>query len=331
MEQSEKNTKFTKTKKIGHIGRLLEMMSLIKILHKAYKEERFELIHVHDSIAFIPVYLFSLVYKIPTVFTFHGCIFIAGRDIDYSRLTTMQYKSTNRFCAKKANAIVCISQQMMEGALIAGARKENLHLIPGFINTELFQRYTPKRLKASGDKMCLYVGALRPTKGIEYLVGAIPQVVEKINNVKFLLIGDGDSSYERKIFDLVKKLKASRYIEFKGRVDKQKLPAYYQKADLFILPSISEPQGLVILEAMASGLPVVASKVGGIPEMVRDGYNGLLVPAGDSNALFGAIIEILSNKEQYENCSKNALDSVHNYPKDQYIDKLIRVYSSLID
>lgn len=149
-------------------------------------------------------------------------------------------------------------------------------------------------------KQILFVGRLIPWKGVKYLISAMEKVIKNIPDSCLVIIGDGPerSSLE----ELCKKLHLSDYCQFLGFVDQTDLFSYYQNSAVFVLSSImynsqTEGLGVVLLEAMASGLPVIGSYVGGIPDIIQDGVNGLLVPPEDPDALSDAIIRVLTNPD----------------------------------
>jgi glycosyltransferase involved in cell wall biosynthesis len=160
------------------------------------------------------------------------------------------------------------------------------------------------------------------------LLRAVPLVQRRIANVKMLIVGDGP---ERGALEaLSQQLEVQNAVRFLGYMTREKLTPYYQQATVFVIPSLNEPQGIVIQEAMACGLPVVGSAVGGIPEMVRDGHNGLLVPPRDPQALAEAIIRILSNAALREHFSESALRTVQGFSWQQSIHKFLNLYTSLM-
>jgi len=125
-------------------------------------------------------------------------------------------------------------------------------------------------------------------KGVEYLVKAMPEVLKTIPQAKLWLVGEGAEK---------EKLKTGKGIKFLGRLGHKQLGSIYRKAQVFVLPSLSESSSNSLLEAMGCGLAVVVTKVGGNTELI-DKNNGLLVPVADSKALAKAIIELLNNQQQ---------------------------------
>jgi glycosyltransferase involved in cell wall biosynthesis len=128
-------------------------------------------------------------------------------------------------------------------------------------------------------------------KGLPYLIQAMAQIRSDLSDARLLIGGDGEdrSALQRQ----ARSLGLTERVEFVGAVSE---PAtFYRQLDLFVLPSLDEALGLVLLEAMASGLPVVGTRVGGIPEILEDGAQGLLVAPADSRALAGAIRALWSD------------------------------------
>ena len=296
------------------------LMQLLLLHHR----KRIDVVHTHDSIAFLASPIFGRLTGVPNIFTFHASIFSEGREADYSWVTTQVFKFANRFTARRADKLVCVSREMIDCARFAGASEDKLILFHNPIDLSLFKNTNRRR----NGNTCLYVGGLRPVKGVEYIIRAVPDVLERLPQTKFILVGDGSS--RKDIEQLITEIGMSESVQLAGRISREKLLAYYQKADVFVMPSLNEPQGIVALEAMACGLPVVGSNVGGIPEMVRDGENGLLVTPGNASALSDAIITLLTNKQLIRNYSVNALQTAENFSWENNIEKMIDLYEGIV-
>jgi len=155
-------------------------------------------------------------------------------------------------------------------------------------------RFKPTTVfKPSDTKKLLTVARLVERKGIKYLLYAMRNVIQRNLNVKLFIVGEGP---ERQALEkLAQQLSLQKHVTFTGWVSEEKLVSHYASSDIFILPSTEEALGLVLLEAMSMGLPVVASNVGGIPEIVIDHETGILTPPGDPNALADSIVFLLGN------------------------------------
>jgi glycosyltransferase involved in cell wall biosynthesis len=144
------------------------------------------------------------------------------------------------------------------------------------------------------------VAELHERKGLKYLINAIPEVIKKFPNTKFVLIGDGPnrSDFEH----LVKKLNLERHVTFLGR--QKEIPKLLKSSNIFLLPSIREGFGLVNLEAMITPLPIIATKAGGIPEVVVNKETGILVETEDSKALTDALLKLIAASDLREKYAK---------------------------
>jgi glycosyltransferase involved in cell wall biosynthesis len=138
---------------------------------------------------------------------------------------------------------------------------------------------------------------LRPKYGLEYLIKAFAELLPLYNNIRLTIVGDG--YLRQKLNSLVKDLDIENYVTFIGAVPNEEVVDYLKKFDIFVMPSIGhgETFGVAAVEAMATGLPVVASNIGGLPEVVDDGKTGILVKPGDVEALKKALEYYILSKE----------------------------------
>jgi glycosyltransferase involved in cell wall biosynthesis len=150
----------------------------------------------------------------------------------------------------------------------------------------------------------LFVGRLEPRKGIDVLLDAIPEVLKRYPDASFRIVGDdtlfgsAGKTYKQSFLESEAGRRHSPNVHFEGRLDDDALRAAYARCDLFVAPSRFESFGLVFLEAMRAGKPVIGCDAGGMPEIIEQGINGLVVPVDDSRALAQAIIQLLGSDEQ---------------------------------
>ena len=164
--------------------------------------------------------------------------------------------------------------------------------------------------KSSKEKI-IFVGRLHPQKGLTYLIKAMKRVIDKRPNAELHIIGTGEQ--ENMLRQLVNDLRLQKNIFFCGKFFGDDLTREYLSSHLFVLPSVYEGQPLTLLEAWAAKLPIVATRVGGIPSIVEEGVDGLLVEPKDDNALAKAILDCLYDHEKgrqmgmcgYEKIKKN--------------------------
>ncbi len=159
-----------------------------------------------------------------------------------------------------------------------------------------------------GSKLVGVVARLEPEKGHPTLLEAWPQVLQEVPDAYLLIVGEG--SRREALEAQARELRIAHRVVFTGRRDD--VPAVTAALDVAVLPSYREAQGLSILEAMALSRPVVASNVGGIPEMIEDGVTGLLVPPHDADALAGAITRLLRDHPYADTLGRAGHDLVHD-------------------
>jgi len=166
--------------------------------------------------------------------------------------------------------------------------RKPVHLIYNGIDLDLFRPAQPEgRGSASGPPTLLYVaGPNNPTKGIAELWPAFLRLRERYRGIRLRVVGDRPEG-----------IAGEAGVEFTGRVPRLAMPDEYRRGDLFVLPTLSDNTPVTLMEAMASGLPVVATAVGGIPELVVPGVTGRLVPPGDVPALTAALEGLVADKE----------------------------------
>ena len=174
------------------------------------------------------------------------------------------------------------------------------------------------------------VGRLSPEKGLEYLISAIRDVVNVYPRTKVLVVGNGDDRYRLSLQAKVKDLELSSHIIFAGFYED--MPQILRCMDIFSLPSLSEGFNRSLLEAMACGLPVVATSVGGNIEIVQNGVNGLLVPPGNPEALASAVTELLKDKEKARKMGLEGQRLVEeNFSMEKNVEKIERLYLQILE
>jgi glycosyltransferase involved in cell wall biosynthesis len=188
-----------------------------------------------------------------------------------------------------------------------------------------------KELGIPADSLVVgYVGWLIPIKGVTYLLDAMAEVVQRHPNSLLLLVGKGDEKGEEeiKLKEQVENLGLDDNVRFLGwRPDVDKIMGCF---DIFVLPSLNEGMGRVLVEAMSAGLPIVASRVGGIPDLVKHGENGLLVPPANAGALEQAISNLLSDKERRKRMGETGKTMCRPYSVEAMVDKIHKLYSRLL-
>jgi len=188
---------------------------------------------------------------------------------------------------RTAHRMVANSRAAAEQLISQGIRAHRIDIVPNGIDLTLF----PQRNLWRPARRITMVACLRAGKRIDVLIAAAPRILARHPDIEIQIVGDGPC--REKLVALARSTGVSPHVQFMGHRDD--VPAILTTSDLFVLPSASEASPNVVLEAMAAGLPVVASRVGGIPEIVDDGVTGHLVPPSDPDALAAAILDVLDH------------------------------------
>lgn len=286
---------------IGKNGKNLHFQSqkdLIVYAWKAYwfsrkllKDKKFDLTHSFFTVPCGAVsWLLWLTKKIPYV------VSLRGSDVPgYSDRFGFVYKSISflfKEIWKKASAVVSNSKGLRELALKTNPHQE-ISIIYNGVDVEKFK---PDERSTEHGKIYLTLGASRITtrKGIVYLVDAVKILSQKYPNIFMDVMGEGDARDGLEKY--VKEAGLSEKIKFIGRIPKDETFSHYQKADIFVLPSMNEGMSNAMLEALATGLPIISTNTGGAEELVKDGINGLIVEKKNSHDLAEKIEKIISDE-----------------------------------
>ena len=235
--------------------------------------------------------------------------------------------------AKNATLIVTISKYSLEKIQnYYGVDAAKVRIVPNGVDPEEFKpvaetdREGGRRRLGLGSEPCvLFVGSLIPRKGLPFLVEAAKKIVKEHSETKFVIVGEGP--LKSQLLSNLETANLSGNFKFLGNVKEDMLPAVYNSADVFALPSIQEGQGIALLEAQASARPVVAFDVGGVNEAVRNGETGLLVKRGSSEELADALLKLLSDKALREKMGANGRRFViENFTWDICAQKMLNVY-----
>jgi glycogen synthase len=230
-----------------------------------------------------------------------------------------------RWGEHSAEAVLVITPRLCRLLVSDGIHETRIHVIPPGVNPSLFEGPFEDPFSGVGRPRVLFVGRLAPQKGVGTLVEAAGLLEHP--SAQVLLVGDGP---ERKALEReTERLGVGDRLRFEGFVTHDRLPAAMAHADVLVLPSLYEELGTVLLEAMQAALPIVASKTGGIPDVIEDGVNGLLVPPGDPEALARAIDRILSDGDLARRLSEGAQQRGKDYDWKVLAEHVLRVYQGL--
>lgn len=262
------------------------VLQLVQIIHK----EKPAIIHAHGYVAGTVAALAGPVSgaKI-TICTLHN-LFPPGAN--------SVAKKALQVCGRSCKKLIAITNAVKESAARAGVNPDKFVIIPNGIDPAPYQQsYNRDEIRSSlkinsNAPLILTATRLIPAKGIEVLLGAVANLKEKIPQLRTVIAGDGP--HRSQLEQLCEKMELTGFIQFLG--ERKDIPHLLAASDLVVVPSLAEGQSLIVLEGMASHLPVIASDVGGMREMIQDGKTGLLVPPANPTALAQAIGLVLADK-----------------------------------
>ncbi|RLF47757.1 MAG: glycosyltransferase family 1 protein [Thermoplasmata archaeon] len=300
----------------------------LRKLGKILKKGKFDVVHGHH--AFVPTSLFSISLAkrlgTPTVLTNHSIPF--GHSSCVWALIGYSLLFPYRRYINKADKIIAVSNAAAD-FIKHFADERKVLVIPNPVDDTFFNDGLNNKISNENKSpTILYVGRLSHRKGLHVLILAMKRVVKKIPDARLLVVGEGHTKEFAKL--LVKALGLEKNVKLLGLVRLQQLLLLYKMSNVFVLPSIyGESFGIVLLEAMASGVPVVATDVGGINEVITPNYTGLLVEPGNSKELANAILKVLNDSSLSKKLAKNARKEAMKYRPRIIAKKIEGVYEEL--
>lgn len=271
--------------------------------------------------------------KIPLVFTYHTLYdqYIHYVPIPKELAKEMTVKYSTNFC-NHCDRVIVPSREVEE--ILQGQQiKTPISVIPTGVPLEKFNGSKNNWLREhyhipDDNKILLFVGRLTKEKNLEFLINAFTMVKKTMPNTSLVIIAQGPLEDELKSLATKKGLSLKNDIIFTGALPFDTLVQAYYSADLFVFSSVTETQGLVLIEAMAAGLPVVAVSAYGVQDMVDSGINGELTEL-DLRDFSQAIIKVLSDHELYERYQNNAIIKADSLSATNMAKKLNDVYEDL--
>ena len=321
----------------GTLAQILQRGISPNLILKPLKHE-VDIVHVHigsSPLELIAALLYTKLKKKPLVATYHGDVIPSRKSIAY-RSSVWIYNAVVRKVLDSADIIISPSEYYINESIFLGKYHDKVVSIPNGINLEDFDiPYSKKECKEKlglpmDKKIILFLGVLHPKKGPDVLLKAMPRVLSKVPNTELVIAGDGIMRGE--LEELSEKLGIKDYVNFTGFIPENLKPLYYNSADVFCLPSrmSTEVFPMVLLEASASGLPMVVSDLNTFKCIIEDGYNGLFTKRGNKNSLADAIIYLLENEEVRKEMGRNAREKVENYSWERIAEMTEKVYEQVI-
>jgi glycosyltransferase involved in cell wall biosynthesis len=222
---------------------------------------------------------------------------------------------------------IVVNSEYMRNNVLAWYRVnlDKIVVIPNGVDLERFVGNEDK-IALEGDPSILYVGHISRRKGVDVLIKAISKLKSKLPNIRLHLVGGGNN---RDVALLAKEEGIEKNVIFHGWAEGSLLPSYYKSADICVFPSRHEGFGIVILEAMASSIPVIASDIPSFREIVSHGLDGVLFEPENADALSKEVIALYQDPYLRKELSRNAFEKVTRYSWEKIADRYIALYKSL--
>jgi glycosyltransferase involved in cell wall biosynthesis len=294
----------------------LAVWSLLKLI----RDLQVDLVHVND-------YWWGPIADMACKLTKLPCVVHIRQEIEPRRIKQYRLRGPGK--------LIAVSRRIRHVALESGIDPSRITVVySGIDTTHSINPSEGKRVRSQygitpNQLVIGTVANLFPRKGYEYLIQALAEINQKKPGVHCLIVGEGDETYRSKLLDLVDKNGLEKVVTFTGF--QQDVPSYIAAMDVFVLPSVIEGFGIVLLEAMAMEKPVVATTVGGIPEIVEDQATGFLVPPKDSSALAQKIIYLLENPSIREKLGQAGRTRVlDRFSTGRMVSQLQSLYEELI-
>ena len=293
------------------------------------EHEHLDVLHVHYAIPHATVaFLAKQILKskgitLPIVTTLHGTdITLVGLDASLS--------SVVKFSIENSDKVTAVSKSLKEQTLDFFDTSKEINVIYNFIDLKRFQRRTNTDLRnnfaPNGEKIIVHISNFRPVKRVEDVIYAFSKIRKEIP-VKLLLIGDGPERIKAE--KTCREMGTCNDIRFLGKQDA--VEDLLSIADLFVLPSANESFGLAALEAMACGVPVISSDVGGLPEVNEGGVTGYLCPLGDTDMIAEKALHLLKNDKLHAQFAKNATAKAQTFSRTNIVPQYQGLYESCIE
>jgi len=304
-------------------------LNLFNILNKEVSINKYDIINSHTPVPYFAeiAALTAYKHKIDYIVTFHVSEMSSPKlllNIIYKLLD----KTIERFIFKIAKRIIIVNELVKQGYLAKFVYKTEV-ITPGVDTT----KYKPLNNYNSNGKRLLFIAPLSSSyewKGLRVLLNAMQLVIKEHKDTILTIIGDGNLRDE--FIHICKEKMIDKNVIFKGRVGEDELIRCYQESTLLVIPSIGvDSFPLIMLEANACGIPIIASKIGGIPSYIIDGFNGILVEPKNHIMLANKIIELFNNEELLINMSINSRNEALKYDWDIIADKTLVIFNKIYD
>ena len=312
-------------------GPEIGIVPMIPSLLSTLMKMNFDIIHSHDFYAFSSFYsaLASRLKRNPLILTEHFDNFPPS--VINAYLYLFNSYTLGRYTLFQAKKIIALTGAIKEHLVRIGADEKKIEILPNAVDTDLFSPRRKNLLETKwgiSSPVILFVGRLVEDKNIKLLLQAYSEVIKAIPDAKLVIVGKGPLESE------LKRLKESlglNQVFFLGAVETKFMPNIYAGCDVLVLPSIREPFGNVVTEAMASGKPVVGSYLGGMKDTIIHGVTGYHVQPQSTQQISKYLSRLLEDESLSKRLGQNArIRALEHYDQELLIQRIEQIYQSAI-
>ena len=312
--------------------------SFLETLYQYVHEQRvsYEAVHSHYWLSGWVGLRAALEWGVPHVMSFHTLAQVKSQARAGEGESPLRSKTERRLMFGSDLVVASSPHESQAMVRLYGAPAEKIQVVPCGVDLSTFRPIdmedARKRLGLNGERVILCVGRVEPIKGLELLLNAAANMEDK-GSLKVLMVGgDLDKDLEvKRLQSLARELGVEGMIEFVGKVEQHLLPIYYSAADVCVVPSHYESFGLVALEAMACGTPVVASRVGGLPTLVQHGRTGYLMNGRCPEPLADSLEIILSSAPLQRSMGFAARQRAEDMGWERVAEQIESLYEDLVN
>ncbi len=316
--------------------------------YASFKGHRYDLIHSHYWLSGAVAQALAPRWDVPIVHMFHTLGHLKNQVAQRpeEREKELRLRVEHEIVASADRLVAASPVERTQLIEWYGASPEKIVVVPCGVDLERFHPIPQEEAREAlglprDQKLILFVGRIEPLKGIDTLIRAMPRVALQLprgaRDVSVAIIGGDAGDDPARMTEEMLRLRELRcslgledLVAFLGARSQETLPLYYSAADVVVMPSHYESFGMVALEAMACGTPVIASRVGGLAYTVRHGITGLHVPVRDPDALAEELIRILTDRDLRERLGRQAIQAARRYHWDVIAREIVHLYHELV-
>jgi len=302
-------------------------LALASKQHEVVLHENLDLLHVHYAIphattAYLAREMLKPERSLKVITTLHGTdITLVGQESSFYAIT--------KFSIEQSDGVTAVSSYLRDETYRAfGCGTCDVRMVPNFVNLQEYRPGEPGcrgKVAPEGNKVISHVSNFREVKRVKDVIRVFARI-RRAMPATLVMIGDGPERVDAE--NEARDLAVNDDVRFLGRLDS--VASLLQASDLFILPSQTESFGLAALEAMACGAPVVASRAGGLPEVIDDGVNGILEPVGSVEAMGRRAVELLRDQDRYDAMRSAAVAKAEQFSANHIVPMYESFYQEVL-